>query len=175
MQSPEYAAEEPVLEPTTILDDDRPGMSRTSRTLAWLLDDLVKVPGTQIGLGLDGLVGLIPGVGDASTTTVAGIILLDAVRNRVPLPVLARMGVNLGIDALLGLIPAVGDFADFAHRANRKNIRLLQQVIDDRQRTRQNSVIYLTVALALVLGTLALLVAMMLWTIWLLWRLINPS
>lgn len=171
---PEPPAGGPIIEPTAILDDDRPGLSRTSRTLAWLLDDLVRVPGTQMGLGLDGLIGLIPGIGDASTTTVASIILLDAVRNRVPLPVLARMGLNLGVDALLGMVPVVGDLFDFAHRANRKNVRLLEQAITDRQRTRQNSVVYLTVALALVLGTVALLIAMLIWGLWLLWQLISP-
>ncbi len=168
----------PVLEPTAIIADGRPGPSRTSRRLAWLLDDLVRIPGTNLGLGLDALIGLIPGVGDASTTTVGGVILLDAVRNRVPLPVLARMGLNLGVDALLGLVPGLGDFLDFAHRANRKNVRLLQQTLDDRQRTRQGSVVYLTVALALVVGTLALLVAVLLWSLWLLWllwRLITPG
>jgi hypothetical protein len=165
----------PVLEPTAIISGDRPVPWRTSQRLAWLLDDLVRIPGTNLGLGLDALIGLIPGVGDASTTTVGGVILLDAVRNRVPLPVLARMGLNLGVDALLGMVPGLGDFLDFAHRANRKNVRLLQQTLDDRQHTRQGSVVYLTVALALVVGTLALLVAVLLWSLWLLWRLITPG
>lgn len=152
----------------------QPGTSRASKVLATVLDDLVRIPGTEIGIGLDGLIGLIPGIGDASTTTVASIILLDAVRNRVPLPVLARMGLNLGVDALLGMIPGLGDVLDFAHRANRKNVKLLQQSIDDRQRTRQHSVVYLIVAMTLVLGTLALLIAMLLWGLWLLWQLISP-
>lgn len=153
---------------------DRPGVSRASRTIALVLDDLIRIPGTNFGVGLDGLVGLIPGIGDASTTTVAGFILADAVRNRVPLPVLARMGLNLGIDALLGLVPGIGDLLDIAHRANRKNLRLLQQAIDDRQRTRQHAVIYLIAASILVLGTLTVLVAVLLWGLWLLWQLIRP-
>ncbi len=173
MQQPERPAEDPVLEPTDILDP-QPGTSRTSNSLAWLLDDLLRIPGTRIGIGLDGLIGLIPGVGDASTTTVAGVILVDAIRNRVPLPVLARMGLNLGIDALLGVVPVVGDALDFAHRANRKNLRLLQQTIEDRQRTRQNSVTYLIVALGMVALTITALVAVLLWGLWLLWQLIVP-
>lgn len=167
------ASEEPVVEPTAVFDA-RPGTSKTSRSLAWLLDDLIRIPGTRVGIGLDGLVGLIPGVGDASTTTVAGVILVDAIRNRVPLPVLARMGLNLGIDALLGLVPLVGDMIDFAHRANRKNLRLLQQTIEDRQRTRQSSVTYLIVALGMVVLTIGILVAVLLWGLWLLWQLIVP-
>lgn len=102
-----------------------PGISATSRTLTLILDDLFEVPGTQVGVGLDALVGLIPGIGDAGTTVVASAVMADAVRNRVPIPVLARMGLNLGIDVLLGLVPGVGDLLDVAHRANRKNLRLL--------------------------------------------------
>ncbi len=165
---------EPVLEPTAILDG-RPGASSASRTVAFLLDDLIRIPGTSIGIGLDGLVGLVPGLGDASTTTVAGLILVDAVRNRVPLPVLARMGLNLGVDAVLGVIPGLGDLLDIAHRANRKNMRLLQQSVTKRQETRQNSVIYLVVALTLVVGTLAVLVGALLWGLWLIWRLVTPG
>lgn len=163
----------PVVEPTAVLDGRR--VSKHSRSVAWLLDDLIRIPGTKIGIGLDGLLGLIPGVGDASTTTLAGVILADAIRNRVPLPVLVRMGLNLGLDALLGMVPGIGDFLDFAHRANRKNLRLLQQSINDRQTTRQHSVIYLIVAFSLVIGTLLVLVGALLWSLWLIWQLISPG
>ena len=98
-----------------------------SRFIALALDDLVRIPGTGIGIGLDGVLGLIPGVGDAGTTAVAALLMADAIRNRVPLPVLARMGLNLGLDALIGMIPVIGDIGDFAHRANRRNLRLLQR------------------------------------------------
>lgn len=141
--------------------------------LAVVLDDLIRVPGTKAGVGLDGLLGLIPGIGDASMTTIAGLILADAIRNRVPLPVLARMGLNLGIDALLGMVPVVGDLADFAHRANRKNMRLLQQTVADREQTKAHAVVYLTVAIGLVVGVLIVLVGAALWTLWLLFRLIT--
>ena len=151
----------------------QPGPSRVSRLLAIALDDLVRVPGTKAGVGLDGLLGLIPGVGDASTTTIAGLILADSIRNRVPLPVLARMGLNLGVDALLGMVPLVGDVADFAHRANRKNMRLLQQSVADREQTRAHAVVYLSVAIAMVVGVLVLLVGVALWTLWLLLRLVS--
>ncbi|WIY83173.1 DUF4112 domain-containing protein [Propionimicrobium sp. PCR01-08-3] len=162
----------PTLEPDAVLDPV-PGVSQTSRTLTLILDDLLRVPGTEIGIGLDGLVGLIPGIGDASTTVVATAILADAVRNRVPIPVLARMGFNLGVDALLGLVPGVGDLLDIAHRANRKNLRLLEAAVNDRQRTKQRSTVYLICAIGLVASTLIVLLAALIWGIWLLWRLIT--
>ena len=98
-----------------------------SRQLARVMDDAVTVPGTRIGVGLDALIGLLPGIGDAVGSALSTVIVRDAVRARVPMTVLARMGLNLVIDALLGLVPGVGDLLDVAHRANRKNVRLLHR------------------------------------------------
>ena len=90
------------------------------------MDDLVTIPGTRIGLGLDAVLGLLPGAGDILGSGMSAAIMYDAARRRVPLLVLARMAWNMLLDAALGLVPVVGDAADVAHRANRKNSRLLQ-------------------------------------------------
>lgn len=104
-----------------------------SRGLARFSDDLVRIPGLNIGIGADAVVGLIPGVGDLIGTSLSSAIMVDAVRQRVPIPVLARMGVNLLVDTGLGFVPVVGDAADVLHRANRKNYRLLERcVAEDR-------------------------------------------
>ncbi|MEA5119729.1 hypothetical protein SDC9_144449 [bioreactor metagenome] len=171
---PDAVVELPTVEPDAVLEPV-PGISATSRTLTLILDDLFRVPGTQVGVGLDALVGLIPGIGDAGTTVVASAVMADAVRNRVPVPVLARMGLNLGIDVLLGLVPGVGDLLDVAHRANRKNLRLLEAAVNNRQRTRQRSIVYLVSAISLVAATLVMLLAALVWSLWLLWHLITPS
>jgi hypothetical protein len=89
------------------------------------MDDLVPIPGTRQRLGLDAVIGLIPGFGDLAGSGISGVIMVAAVRARVPVPVLARMAWNLLLDALLGLVPIVGDLIDVAHRANRRNHRLL--------------------------------------------------
>ena len=102
----------------------------TSRRIARLMDDVATVPGTGVGVGLDALVGLIPGIGDLAGSTLSGVIVYDAVRCRVPIPTLARMGWNLIVDALLGIVPGVGDLIDVAHRANRKNYRLLERAVE---------------------------------------------
>lgn len=96
-----------------------------SRQVARVMDDAVTVPGTRIGVGLDALIGLVPVIGDVLGSALSSVIVRDAIRARVPMTVLARMGLNLVIDALLGLVPGVGDLLDVAHRANRKNLRLL--------------------------------------------------
>lgn len=105
---------------------------RRSRALARLMDDAVRIPGTEVGIGLDAVIGLVPGVGDLAGSAISGVILHDAVRCHVPVPVLARMGGNLLVDAALGVVPVVGDAADVAHRANRKNVRLLEQALAQR-------------------------------------------
>lgn len=131
-----------------------------------MLDDLVTIPGTRITLGADALLGVVPGVGDAATTAMASIILLDAVRARVPLPVLARMVANCGLDALLGQVPLVGDLADIGFRSNRKNLRLLDRALTDPRRAERSSVVYLAAAGAMVLVAVAVMVAGTLFALW---------
>jgi hypothetical protein len=139
------------------------------------MDDLVTVPGTRVGLGLDALIGLIPGVGDLIGSTLSSAIAFDAVRQRVPVPVLAQMGWNLLVDAVLGLIPTIGDLLDVAHRANRKNLRLLERALAERAASGDPdpgppSVGYLLAATALVVVPLVLGIAISVVAIWLLAR-----
>jgi hypothetical protein len=92
-----------------------------------LLDSAFRVPGTRIRFGLDAIIGLIPGIGDISTPTFAGLILLQAVRMRLPIVVQARMVLNAAIDMLLGLVPLLGDVVDIAWKANLRNLALLER------------------------------------------------
>lgn len=133
---------------------------RLSRRLAVFLDDLVRIPGTRQGLGLDALIGLVPGVGDLAGSGLSGVIMYEAVRERVPIPVLARMAWNLLLDALLGLIPGVGDLADVAHRANRRNYRLLEAAVAANPDPDPPSVGYLLAALALTVLPLVITVTL---------------
>ena len=95
--------------------------------LSWLLDDLFRIPVLGWRVGLDALVGLIPGVGDTATTLASLYILTSAVRYRVPKITLLRMGINLGIDYALGALPLVGDLFDAWWKSNQKNIDLMRQ------------------------------------------------
>ena len=102
-----------------------PATVRRLQKLAYYLDDRFRLPGTNRRIGLDGLLGLLPGIGDAATAALSGYIIAEAWRLGVPPPTLARMGVNWGIDFAVGSIPVVGDIFDVAWKANRKNIDLL--------------------------------------------------
>ena len=95
--------------------------------LSWLMDDLIRVPGIGWRVGLDAIVGLIPGFGDTATSLVSFYILAQAVRYGVPKVTLLRMGMNLGIDYLVGSLPFVGDVFDAWWKSNQRNVALLSQ------------------------------------------------
>jgi len=95
--------------------------------LAWLMDDLFRVPGLGWRFGLDALIGLIPGFGDTATSLASFYILANAVRYGVPKITLLRMGLNLGIDYAIGSLPVVGDVFDAWWKSNRKNLDLLRR------------------------------------------------
>lgn len=137
-----------------------------SRALARFTDDLIRVPGTTFGIGADAVVGLIPGVGDLIGTGLSSAIMVDAVRQRVPLPVLARMGGNLLLDTGMGFVPVAGDALDVLHRANRKNYRLLEECVRTGRRVDVSAKGYLGLAVAMVAAFVVaslVLVGLLIW------------
>lgn len=95
--------------------------------LANLLDTAVVIPGTRFRFGLDGLVGLVPGVGDAITTGISFWIVYEARQLGAPLGLVARMIGNVTIDGAFGAVPVVGDAFDIMWKANRRNVALLRE------------------------------------------------
>lgn len=95
-------------------------------TLSTYLDGLFKVPGTTWRFGLDSLIGLIPNVGDITTSLVSFYILIAGVRYGVPKITLVRMAFNIGLDYLVGTIPFFGDAFDFFWKANQQNMDLIR-------------------------------------------------
>jgi Domain of unknown function (DUF4112) len=105
---------------------------RRVEKLAYWLDDRYRLPGTRFRIGFDGIIGLIPGIGDAITSMLAGYIVYEAWRLGIPAATLLRMVANLGIDAVVGIVPLVGDLLDFGFKANRRNLRLLLRYLAER-------------------------------------------
>ena len=93
--------------------------------LSHLLDDFIRIPGTSLRFGLDGIVGLIPGVGDLIGGIASTVLILAAWARGVPKVTLLRMVANVGIEVVLGTVPVFGDMFDIAWRANRRNYALL--------------------------------------------------
>jgi hypothetical protein len=92
---------------------------------AHLLDDWFHIPFTPIRIGLDGLIGLIPGLGDILAGIASFVIILAAWIRGVPYVTLVRMMVNVGIEVVVGSIPVLGDAFDIAWKANRRNYKLM--------------------------------------------------
>nr|MBA2483476.1 DUF4112 domain-containing protein [Nitrosomonas sp.] len=103
--------------------------------LAWLLDNSFRIPGTQMRFGLDGLIGMIPGIGDAAGAVISSHILTQAAQMGAPKSLLLKMGFNIALDALLGLIPFIGDISDFVFKANQQNVKLLNDYLEQPQKT----------------------------------------
>lgn len=95
--------------------------------LSWLMDDLFRIPGIGWRVGLDALVGLIPGLGDTATSLASFYILASAVRYGVPKVTILRMGLNIGIDYAVGSLPIVGDLFDAWWKSNQMNVALVKK------------------------------------------------
>ena len=97
-----------------------------------MMDDQFRVPGSNLRFGLDFLLGLFPGLGDAVTSVISLLIVHHAWQSGASKLTLARMLGNVGVDFLIGSVPLFGDLFDAAWKANRKNARLLEAHLDSR-------------------------------------------
>ncbi|HEX5633800.1 MAG TPA: DUF4112 domain-containing protein [Gemmatimonadales bacterium] len=122
------------------------------RSLAWLLDESIKLPFLPFRIGLDAIVGLVPGVGDIVVGGVGAYALFVAYRLGAPPAVLARMVGNVGIDTLVGSIPLLGDLFDAGFKANTRNRRLLDRWIEQPGRTSRRSALVLAASLVVLLA-----------------------
>jgi len=101
----------------------------TLRHLEILLDEAFRIPFTRFRFGIDGIIGLVPGLGDVIAGLLSLVIPLAAWTRGVPYVALARMAVNVGIGVLVGSIPLLGDAFDMAWKPNRRNYQLMQRHI----------------------------------------------
>jgi hypothetical protein len=140
------------------------------RRLAWLLDAAIRLPG-GFRIGLDGIVGLVPGIGDALGLAASGYIVMRARRFGVPRVVLARMIGNVALEFVIGTIPVLGDLFDFVFKSNLRNLALIEQYLVNEREVRRSSRVRVFVVTLLGLALLALLLfavfrlAQWLWTL----------
>ncbi|HWQ33673.1 MAG TPA: DUF4112 domain-containing protein [Blastocatellia bacterium] len=129
--------------------EPRADIERLER-IAYLLDDLIRIPIINRRIGLDPIIGLIPGAGEAVTSLLGLYIIGSAFYYRLPKVVLLRMGMNVMIDALVGMIPWVGDASDFFIKSNRWNLNLLRQHADLNRRPGWSDYLFVGFVLAVV-------------------------
>ena len=156
----------------SIPDDRAPareGALRRLDSLSYLLDNSIRVPGTRARFGVDAIIGLIPGFGDAAGALMSAYIVVQAARLGTPVPTLVRMVLNVGIEALFGAVPVAGDLFDAAFKANARNVALLRGELGERGSTRRSStavMLGVLIALVVVLGAVGWLAITVLRTLW---------
>lgn len=114
-------------------DDINVTMQRLD-AIATVMDSAVRIPGTNVVMGLDAALGLLPVVGDAISSAIGAYLIWEARRLGASKFVLARMAANTAIDTVVGSIPVVGDVFDVAFKANRKNAALLRAHLEKKGR-----------------------------------------
>jgi hypothetical protein len=135
--------------------------------IAHVLDDWFRLPGTSIRFGLDGLIGLVPGLGDIFAGMASCILILGAWVRGVPYITIARMVANVGLDVIIGAIPLLGDAFDIAWKANRRNYALLVRRLEQPRRQTWRDWAYLlllaAVLFAILLAPLYMLLLVLEW------------
>ena len=141
--------------------------------LASLLDDVFRVPGTNIRFGLDPLIGLIPGLGDFITGAMSFLILYGAWQRGLPRVTITRMFANIALDTLVGIIPIGGDIFDAAFKSNRMNYNLLMRSRESGV-TKSHTLRDWLFLIALLLGMLALIIIPIFVLLWMIRWVLHP-
>ena len=131
--------------------------------MAKVLDNTVRIPGTSLYLGLDPLIGLIPGIGDVLASLIGTVILGMAARLEVPRIVIIRMSLNLLINGVVGAVPILGDLFSVWFRSNSRNADLLRQAAT--QATRRTHADW-TFVVGIIGGTVVLLLGLVAFVLW---------
>ena len=154
---------------------DEPAVTRRStdaqlaraRAVARVLDSAIGIPGTKYRVGLDPLLGLVPGLGDVAGAALSGYIVLTGIRLGVSRTVVLRMLANVGMDTVAGSVPLLGDLFDAGWKANNRNVALIERHVASPDATRRASRLMMgavvSVLALLALGGVALTVLAMRW------------
>lgn len=104
--------------------------SKTSKMLAWVLDECIRIPGTNFRIGLDPIIGLIPGGGETVATIIGAFVLGDAGKKGIPIKSLFKMGGNMLLNAVVGAIPGAGDLFSVWFKSNSRNYKMFREYLE---------------------------------------------
>jgi hypothetical protein len=110
---------------------DTDAVRRRLARIAWLLDNSIPLPGIKFRIGIDAILGLVPGIGDVLGVLLSSYIVREAARLGAPPSVLLRMAWNVGVEGIVGIVPFFGDVFDAAWKANQRNYVLLEHYLDN--------------------------------------------
>ncbi|MEC4892667.1 MAG: DUF4112 domain-containing protein [Oscillatoria sp. PMC 1051.18] len=133
-------------EPPLINEKQQQRLARV-RSLSYLLDNAIAIPGTPYRIGLDPLLGLFPAAGDYLGSAISAYIVLESARLGVPRNILLSMVGNIVLETLVGTVPMLGDLFDAAWKANAKNIALLEEHLGSPQPQERRKTDWLFLAL----------------------------
>ena len=119
--------QEPLASNPKYEDPEIESWKRQADFIARILDTMVRIPGTNIWIGLDPLLGLLPGIGDACSHLIGSSLLYIATKIHVPRIIMVRMAINIGLNTIIGAIPGIGDVFSVWFRSNVKNAQLLRR------------------------------------------------
>ncbi|MDC8450502.1 MAG: DUF4112 domain-containing protein [Nitrospira sp.] len=153
-------------------DEAREHLLTIADMLAKVMDTTVRIPGTSWYIGLDPLLGLIPGIGDAIANLIGTIILGLATRLRLPRIVVARMGLNLLINGTIGAIPIFGDLFSVWFRSHTRNAALLREAAMRPDRETAVDWVYVSGIIGGTVATLFLAIAFVVWLVFKIWTMI---
>lgn len=147
-----------------------PALDRTSLSrLAWVLDQALPIPGTRQRIGLDAILGLIPGVGDTIGAVLSTYIIVEAARRGASVWTVARMLANVAVETLVGAVPILGDLFDVVWKANVRNLALLGDALAAERPARDPQGV-LRLAMVLIVVTMTALLAAALLATAAIWR-----
>jgi hypothetical protein len=131
--------------------------------VAALLDDMFRIPGTQIRFGLDAVIGWVPGIGDAMAGIASSLIVFAAWRRGVQAVTLVRMIANVALETTVGAIPVAGDIFHIFWKANRRNYRLLIREKEQPGSNTRKDWIFLAVILFATIAAVAIPIGILIW------------
>jgi hypothetical protein len=115
--------------------------------LAWVMDRSIPIGRWKIGL--DGIIGLIPGLGDLIGAMISALIVAAGVQARLPRSAIARMVVNVAIETIVGVVPFLGDLFDMAWKANTRNVEIFREALKGKRSQAKDSLFVTGVVLAI--------------------------
>jgi hypothetical protein len=131
--------------------------------IAALLDDIFRVPGTQIRFGLDAVIGWVPGIGDAMASIASFLIVFAAWRRGVKVITLVRMIANVLLESTVGAIPLAGDVFHIFWKANRRNYLLLIREKEQPGSNTRRDWVFLAIMLFTVIAAAGIPIAILIW------------
>jgi hypothetical protein len=154
-------------------DEGREHLLTIADILAKVMDTTIKIPGTSWYIGLDPLLGLIPGIGDVLANLIGTVILGLATRLQLPRIVLARMSLNLLINGTVGAVPILGDLFSVWFRSHSRNAALLREAAMKPDRETHADWFYVSGIIGGTVTLLLLMIAFIIWLIYKLWMMVS--